>query len=259
MLNVEIYNRYEKTDHDDIERLFAENIISLPRYTTNCDILRTLEHGRYCNEWEFVDRFGRRCPLSYCSTSTKAALLVANAKRTVDLAECSLSARDYILTHFSEGDVIVYYGISIGCLRPVCIDVRYRNYHFSRSDRLGYYLQHEYPDRPDFTYCMCPPDGVEVLDWKQPWGENTPEDRLISILHMLWAYPKRVVNPERVAMPEVVQVLEGLVALPNLDWEFIRGEMFMSGIRFSPDLKGLPEDMPLVVRQCIAKTLEKDG
>ena len=153
MLNIEIYNRYEKTDHDDIEWLFAENITSLPRDLTNCDILRTLEHGRYCNEWEFVDRFGRRCPLSYCSTSTKAALLVANTKCTVDLAECSLSARDYILTHFSEGDVIIYYGISIGCLKPVSIDVRYRNYHFSLSDRLGYYLQHEFPDQISHTVC----------------------------------------------------------------------------------------------------------
>ena len=199
MLNVDICSRFQKGEHEDIEKLYAYNISGLADTPANRDILQTIEKGTYLNKWEFVDRFGYRCPLLYCSTSAKAAFLVANTDLTVDLVECGNNVRDYILTHFNRGSVILYESaVPIDCTKPTAIDVRWGNYHFSLSNRLSYYWHHEFSGRPDLTYFVREVQGIEVIDWKQPWGEDAVEDRVVSILLMLWAHPEASADTEMI-------------------------------------------------------------
>ena len=246
MLNVEICSRFEKTDHDNVEKQFADYVPDLADTPVNRDVLRTIEKGRYLNQREYIDRFGYKCLLSNCSTSSKAVFLVANTDITVDLVECGDNARDYILTHFKTGSVILYTSATpINVPMPSLIDVRYRNYHFSLTNRLSYFLYHEYPSRPDLTYFLRQVQGVEVLDWKQPWRENEPEDRVVSMLLMLWAHP------DTVSDPELIQALKAEMEKSNLDWDLIRSDLRDCGVNIR-----IPVETPLVVRQCIGKLLE---
>ncbi len=252
MLNVEICQKVLGRKHDNIQKQFAYNLFDLEDTPANRDILRVIERGTYLNKREFIDRFGYRCLVSDCSSGSIAAFLVANTDLTVDLAECGNNARDYILTHFNRGSVIIYESATPIAMKPVPVDIQLRNYHITDSDRFSYYLRYEFPGRPDLNL-YGESKGIEVLDWKQPWGEDAPEDRVSSMLIMLWAHP------EAESDSELIHALETETGDPNLDWNVIRADLWESGIRFRPDCKDLPKETPLAIQQCIHKILEKNG
>ena len=249
MLRVEICSKLERIEHDDVEELFFNNIPVLEDTPVNRDILKTIDKGTYLNKWEFIDRFGYKLSCSDCCAGSKAAFLVANTNLTVDLAECGNNARDYILTHFNRGSVIIYESATPIAVKPMPVDIQLRNYHITDSDRFSYYLRYEFPGRPNLALYGEKNQGIEVLDWKLPWGEDAPEDRVSSMLIMLWAHP------EAESDPELIHALETETADPNLNWDVIQADLWESGINFNP----AHEETPLVFKKCIGKTKGKDS
>ncbi len=248
MLKVDVRQKLRGAKYDDIERLYFDNVPGIEDTPVNRDILQTIEKRTYLNRWEFIDRFGYRVLCTDCCTGSKAAFLVANTDLTVDLAECGNNARDYILTHFNRGSVIIYESATPIAVDPVPVDIQYRNYHITKSSRLSHHLRYEFPWRPDLVNFPQEDQGIEVIDWKQPWGENGPEDRVVSMLLMLWAHP------EACSDPELIQALETETAAADLDWDLIRDDLWDSGVRFN----SVPESTPLVFKKCIGKSQRKD-
>ena len=252
MLKVEIYQKDERKEYDDVEKQYFDNVPGIEDTPVNRDILQKIEKGTYLNRWEFIDRFGHRVLCSDCCTGSKAAFLVANTDLTVDLAECGNNARDYILTHFNRGSVIIYESATPIAVDPVPVDIQYRNYHITKSSRLSHHLRYEFPWRPDLIHFPQEDQGIEVIDWKQPWGENGPEDRVVSMLLMLRTHPETVPDTE------LLHALETEIEATDLDWDQIRDDLWDSGVRSIPDIKNLPEGIPLAVRQCTTKMQKKD-
>ncbi len=90
----------------DIEERFKGEVVE--RTPLIEALMREIEGASYNDPISFIDRFGYKLTTRELSTGCKAAILVATYPDEVfDLLECGNNARDSILRHCKDGNVIV--------------------------------------------------------------------------------------------------------------------------------------------------------
>ena len=117
--------------------------------------LSEIEQGCYKDTMHFIDRFGDKLLITYLSTGTKAACVIAsNPDVEIDITEVGLNARDSIIRNISNGKIAMQYpGVTISSGDEDCdaIDVSFDNYHFTSLSRLNYYIKEEMGWEPDMS------------------------------------------------------------------------------------------------------------
>lgn len=73
----------------------------------NKALVRKIEQGTLVDRATFIDRMGYRLYTECLSTGCKAALLVQNTDKLIDLRECGLNAINTILTTCKSGKVLM--------------------------------------------------------------------------------------------------------------------------------------------------------
>lgn len=92
----------------DVEEAFKS--IRLRKDEITCNLLKYIEKAEYFDDSRVVDRFGTCIYTSEISTGCKAALCLHYLKDCIiDLRECGINARDYIVLLCNEGSAIFYF------------------------------------------------------------------------------------------------------------------------------------------------------
>lgn len=141
MLNIEINDGIPKMDIEE-EFDLLDGILDTK---INREILKSIEQSQYYDKYNVLDRFGAKLNIRNLSTGCKAALLVANSSKKIDLSECGFNARDFIITRISNGSIVLHNsGVSIAGNKDINIDAIIDNKHFKTVRELDDYIQEEY-------------------------------------------------------------------------------------------------------------------
>lgn len=73
----------------------------------NKKLVYAIDQGELLDRYVFIDRFGQHLYTDCLSTGCKAALLVQNTDKVIDLCECGLNAVNTILSVCKEGYVLM--------------------------------------------------------------------------------------------------------------------------------------------------------
>ena len=147
MLNLYIEDENNKVYCDrtkvttDIEERFKGEVVE---HTPLIEVLmREIEGASYNDPISFIDRFGYKLTTRELSTGCKAAILVATYPDEVfDLLECGNNARDSILRHCKDGNVIVRdNGYDFGIMPDDEIDICLDGCRFRTGGRLYTYME----------------------------------------------------------------------------------------------------------------------
>lgn len=115
------------------------------------DIIKNIEKGSYLSSSSFLTRFGEKIPITFMSTGTKVVLLTTMIHdKIIDLRECGINARDYIISHIDNAHVLMYaksYGIAYE--DDTQKEFLCNGYHFESLAGLADYIYHDYPDEPE--------------------------------------------------------------------------------------------------------------
>ena len=132
---------------DDVEKGFAS--LTLSCTDKEKELVNILEGGTLLDSTSFIDRFGYKLYLSELSTGCKAGLCVLNYRDSViNLVECSLNARDIIISLCDSGSVLFDINsatISNQYLGNNKINVKVGKYNFTNLSDLNDYLFNVYP------------------------------------------------------------------------------------------------------------------
>lgn len=104
-------HKYDKII-DDVDVAFA--VLNVTGSDVDKALLRDIEQAEYLSNGEVFDRFGFKIRMDDISSGCKAALLIANQSRPVDITECGLNAEDAILRHCRTGVAVSRYRNSFG-------------------------------------------------------------------------------------------------------------------------------------------------
>lgn len=160
MLKVKLLDidKREEWELTDIEKEFK--LIKLKGTNIEKELIRIIDKGTWNDEKSFIDRFGFKLHNSELSTGCKAALVVANTDKLINLRECGLNAVDAIISMCKEGNIeIIDNGITFGTIgMNTNINVKLDDYRFTNTDRLNYYIQSERPFKPDLSK-----EGIQCL------------------------------------------------------------------------------------------------
>ncbi|MBR5484908.1 MAG: DUF4869 domain-containing protein [Oscillospiraceae bacterium] len=106
MLNIRI--KEDTKMSTDVEAVFTRMKNGIEDTKLNRQLLKEIEKAEYCDSHSFIDRFGNKLNLMYLSTGCKAALLVAAFPDIeIDIDECGYNARDSIIRHIKNGNIIM--------------------------------------------------------------------------------------------------------------------------------------------------------
>ena len=89
----------------DVEASFV--VTNFQATGSNCRLVQDIDQGTLVSRLHFKDRFGTMLYTDMLSTGCKAALIVNNTSKVVDLLGCGWNARDAILQHCKEGAVVM--------------------------------------------------------------------------------------------------------------------------------------------------------
>ena len=160
MLKIKLVNMDNMEDWTltDIEKEFK--MIRLSGKDIEKALIKQIEDGTWNDSKSFIDRFGFKLHNSELSTGCKAALVVANTDKLVNLRECGLNALDHIISLCKSGNIeVVDTGVTFRTIDiNKDIDVELDGYRFSNTDRLNHYIQSERPFKPDMTK-----EGIKCL------------------------------------------------------------------------------------------------
>lgn len=125
----------------DIEERFKGEVVE--RTPLIEALMREIEGASYNDPISFIDRFGYKLTTRELSTGCKAAILVATYPDEVfDLLECGNNARDSILRHCKDGNVIVRdNGYDFGVMPNDEIDICLDGCRFRTGDRIYTYME----------------------------------------------------------------------------------------------------------------------
>ena len=144
MLHIELKDKDTELTFD-VESEFLR--IDIPDTELNRALIKDIEHGEYLDSTFFIDRFGSKLYLTDLSTSCKAALLVANTDKNVDVQECGPAGVSAIvrlchsgkITMMDRGITIMFRG---GNPRDIPVDVAIDGYHVKDMHTLNHYLKY---------------------------------------------------------------------------------------------------------------------
>lgn len=135
---------------NDVEKMFRT--FKLKCTEKEKEAVRVIEQGELIDAYTFRDRFGVRLYTNQLSTGCKAALCVLNAGDTVvNLMECGLNARDFIMTLDTGAVVDVIDDVTICNIDGDNANVLLNGYVFTSLDRLNKYIFDEIPYEPDMA------------------------------------------------------------------------------------------------------------
>ena len=127
----------------DVELEFSR--LNIPDTELVRVFISCIDHGEYLSSTHFTDRFGSKLSLDYLSTGCKAAILVALEPDTfIDIRECGNKARDSILRHCKDGNIVLIdNGSDYTLTENDDIDICIGKYRFTNGDRLCTYMRNE--------------------------------------------------------------------------------------------------------------------
>lgn len=136
------WHRFTNVVHD-IEEAFRG--IHLVSDDITRELLKYIEQAEFYDEFRVVDRFGTCIYTSEISTGCKAALCVHYLKdKIIDLRECGVNARDFIVLLCNEGNAIFYYAdltINQERLSETKVDICMNGRHFTDVLEFNKYLR----------------------------------------------------------------------------------------------------------------------
>lgn len=120
MLHIYIKNihdiRKAAENHEKVEGLdliwdidFEFKGISLVGDTTERQVIKDVEQGRYVDNLTFIDQYGVTLPRDFLSTGCKTVLLALHhPTKIVSTAECGKNALGAIISYCKEGNILLY-------------------------------------------------------------------------------------------------------------------------------------------------------
>ena len=90
----------------DIDKIFQE--LEYKDTPLVRQFIEEIEHGKYYDTSDFIDRFDRHLSISDMSTGCKAAIILAlGYRKPLDLTECGKNARDSIVQNCTSGHILL--------------------------------------------------------------------------------------------------------------------------------------------------------
>lgn len=134
---------------NDVEKEFSS--LKIPCNAETIAAVKMIDNGELIDSNTFVDRFGYRLYSSELSTGCKAAICVLISEKIINIAECGLNARDYIITKCLHGSVVMNTNsatISSNYCRDQQINVCVDNKIFTNLNDLNDYISNQFrPER----------------------------------------------------------------------------------------------------------------
>lgn len=138
----------------DIDKIFQE--LEYKDTPLVRQFIEEIEHGKYYDTSDFIDRFGRHLSISDMSTGCKAAIILAlGYRKPLDLTECGKNARDSIVQNCTSGHILLVDDspfrtskdtLNYKELNADKCDIEFDGYRFTSLDRLNWYLDEEWLD-----------------------------------------------------------------------------------------------------------------
>ena len=115
------------------------------------DILNSIENAKYLNNSHFLTRFDEKIPIEFISTGSKVAIVASLVSdKIIDLRECGINARDFILCNIDNAHVLMYSrGYGIGYEEDEIKEFSCNGYIFKTVADFANYVYRDYPDEPD--------------------------------------------------------------------------------------------------------------